>query len=476
MFPRLRAFAVLLTLAFPACATYQAVPLKPADTAREFNQRTLAKADLCKYLESNGNAGAIACPLPQWNLASLTLAAFFYSPDLAVADAKLQVAKAAVITAAERPNPSIGLGPEYAATAAPNFAPWALGTFQINWPIETAGKRGYRVAQAQRLADAAALSVGEAAWRVRSAVRTALLNYLIAKQEYALARDYASTSEQMAQLLEQRVGAGAASAPEANLAMANAAAAQVKAAQAQSRVPETLNALATAVGVPMDALADANFTWPDLEHPPDDESLTPARVQQLALLNRIDLRRMLAEYAAADEALKLEIAKQYPDVNLGGSYSWEVNENIFELFPVVTLPLMNQNQGPIAEARAKRAQVAAEFNSLQDAIIGQANGALTQYRGALAGWQRGSQSAVFARKRLAAMREAARLGDIDALSLATARLEAVVVEQAKLSALGGAQAAMGALEDATERPLEPGDLKSFTLPASIPYGSAEQRP
>jgi len=39
-------------------------------------------------------------------------------------------------------------------------------------------------------------------------------------------------------------------------------------------------------------------------------SITPARVRQLALLNRIDLRRMLVQYAAADEALTLEIARQ----------------------------------------------------------------------------------------------------------------------------------------------------------------------
>jgi outer membrane protein, heavy metal efflux system len=450
-----------------ACATYQPAPLKSDEIAHQFAGRTLANPDLCAYLASNLGAAASICPVAQWDLAHLTLAAFFHSPDLALAEAQLKVAQAAIITAGQRPNPSVGIGTAYAATAAPNFAPWALGSASVNFPIETAGKRAYRIAQAERLADVAAIGVGETAWRVRSAVRAALLNYLIAQRQFRLAGAYEAASERIAQLLQERVDAGAASAPELNLALANLAAARLKAAQAQSSVPEMLNALATALGVPADALEDATFSWPALEHPPNAPALTPAHMRQLALLDRLDLRRTLAQYAAADEALKLEIARQYPDINIAGGYSWEVNENIFELFPVVTLPLMNQNQGPIAEARARRAQVAAQFVALQDRVIGRANGALARYRGALAALHQASRSAVFSEERAAGMRRAADLGDIDALTLATAQLETVVAEQSKLSALAGAQTALGALEDAVQRPLEDGDLKSFNLPGSL---------
>ncbi len=388
----------------------------------------------------------------------------------------MKVARAAIITAAQRPNPSFGLGPAYAATAVPNFAPWAIGSATINFPIETAGKRGYRIAQPERLADAAALGVGDTAWRVRSAVRAALLNYLMARREYALARANETASERIAQMLQERFDAGAVSAPQLNLAFANLAASRLKAAQAQSRVPQTLNALATALGVTADALRNTAFAWPQLDHPPDEASLTPARVRRLALLDRLDLRRKLAQYAAADEALKLEIARQYPDINLAGGYSWEVNENIFELFPVVTLPLMNRNQGPIAQARARRAEVAAEFTALQDAIIGQADGALTRYRGALAALHQGTRFAAFAEQRLAATRRAADLGDIDAFTLATTQLETAVAQQSKLSALGDAQAALGALEDAVQRPLGNGDLKSFILPTALQNTAGELTP
>jgi cobalt-zinc-cadmium efflux system outer membrane protein len=457
---------VAIACAVCGCATYKPAPLKPEQTARQFQQRTLDRPELCAYLiKQNPAADGSSCPPHSWNLSTLTLAGFYYSPALEVAEAKLKVARAGIITAAQRPNPSIGLGPAYAATAVPSFAPWAIGAAQINFPIETAGKRGYRIAQARRLADASAIAVGEAGWSVRSAVRAGLVNYVIAQREYRLARDYASASERIAQLLKERVDAGASAAPELNLFLANLATARLKAAQAQSRVPEALNALAAAVGVPVDALAQQRIEWPAVAHPPDCASLTMAEVRKMALLNRLDLRRMLAQYAAADEALKLEIARQYPDINLGGGYSWEVNENLFELLPVITLPLMNHNQGPIAQARATRAAVAAEFSALQQSIIAQASGALTAYRGALQAYQQGSSSAEFAQKRLTSTQQASRLGDIDALTLTTTQLQTIIAEQARLTAMAGAQTALGALEDAIERPLASGDLKTFSLPA-----------
>jgi outer membrane protein, heavy metal efflux system len=460
---RVTAFIFLSTCAV-SCATYRPAPLESAKAAQQFAERTVASPDLCSYLKANLADALPACPPAQWDLAALTLAGFFYSPELRVAEANLNVAKAAIITAGQRPNPTIGLGPMYAASAASSFAPWAIGAAELNFPIETAGKRGYRIAQAERLANAAALGVGETAWHVRGAVRTALLNHLLAQRECDLARAYESASERTAQLLQERVSAGAASEPELNLALANLAAARLKAAQAQTRVPDTLNTLAAVLGVPVDALQGMTFTWPQLEQPLDEPSLTEQRIRQLALLNRIDLRRMLAEYAAADEGLKLEIARQYPDINLGGSYSWEVGENIFQLLPIITLPLMNQNQGPIAQARAKRGQVAAEFTTLQQSIIAQANGVLTRYRGALNAFAQASSSAAFSQKRLAGMERAAELGDIDALALATTKLESIIAEQLKAHALADAQASLRALEDAVERPLGGDDLKSYSLP------------
>jgi len=65
-----------------SCADYRPAPLRPAEAAHQFAERTLGGPDLCSYLRANLTAALPKCPPTRWDLASLTLAGFFYSPDL----------------------------------------------------------------------------------------------------------------------------------------------------------------------------------------------------------------------------------------------------------------------------------------------------------------------------------------------------------------------------------------------------------
>jgi cobalt-zinc-cadmium efflux system outer membrane protein len=459
--------AGLLAVCLYGCATYHREPLEPAKVARQFDSRSMSNAGLCRYLETNPDTKLSSCPPPQWNLAALTLVGFYYSPDITVADARVREADAAVITARAVPNPTVHVGPQFREAISPNFAPWGIGSFNLDLPIETAGKRGYRTAQAQRLADAARLAAGETAWDVRSRIRAALLQYLLDLRERDLAAHEEETLAQVVRLFEQRVNAGGASRPELDLAQSNFQAAKLKVIEIVARVSVDRNALSTALGVPVQALDAVAFSWPGFDSPPGQHSLSPTEIQRLALLNRIDLRRQLAQYAAADEALKLEIAKQYPDINITGGYSWEGGENIFELGPSAVLPVFNQNQGPIAEAEARRREVAAQFLAMQAGIIEQSQTTLTRYRGALGALDAAHSAAELSAKRLGQATRAVAVGESDTVVLAQAQLQDLTAQQGLLDSLTNAQSALGALEDSIQRPLDDGDIGSFTLPAAL---------
>src|SRR6266852_4820796 len=394
----LTALAVLLVGGLEGCATYHPEPLDAVKTARQLDRRSLANAELCRYLAANMGANLPTCPPPQWSLAALTLAGFYYSPDLAGADARVREAGAAVITAGAVPNPTAHVGPQFREAISPNFPPWGIGSFSLDLPIETAGKRSYRIAEAERLADAARLAAAEAAWGVRSRIRAALLQYLRDLRERDLSAHEEDTLAQVVRLFEQRVRAGAASQPELYLAQSSLQGAKLKFIEIVARVSVDRNILSAALGVPLQALD--GLSWPGFDSPPGQQRLSPAEIQQLALLNRIDLRRQLAQYAAADEALKLEIATQYPDINLAGGYSWEGGENIFELGPSAVLPVFNRNRGPIAEAEARRREIAAQFLAMQAGIIEQSRTALARYRGAFGALEAARSAAELQAKRL----------------------------------------------------------------------------
>ena len=162
--------AVLLT----GCVRYQPKPLAPAQTENLFNSRTLADDRLKAFIETNAPTIVKEWPRRSWDLTGLTLAAFYYHPSLDVARAQVGVAEAGVITAGGRPNPTLSFSPEYAFNPDAGLSPWVAG-FNLDIPIETAGKRGYRIAQARLLTEAARLQLAETGWQVRSRVRAALL-------------------------------------------------------------------------------------------------------------------------------------------------------------------------------------------------------------------------------------------------------------------------------------------------------------
>ena len=114
----------------------------------------------------------------------LTFAAFYFHPSLEVARAQWNVAKAGIRTAGGRPNPTLSVTPEYAFNAEPGMSPW-LATLNLSVPIETAGKRGYRIAGAQQMAEAARLNLASMAWQVRSNVRGSLLDFSVLRRRAA---------------------------------------------------------------------------------------------------------------------------------------------------------------------------------------------------------------------------------------------------------------------------------------------------
>ena len=105
-------------------------------------------------------------PLRRWDLAELTLAAVYFQPTLALARAQAERAGAAVRTAGALPNPTLSIAPEIASNAASGVSPW-LASIHLDWPVETAGKRGHRIVRAEAVAAGARFDVWSEVWRLR---------------------------------------------------------------------------------------------------------------------------------------------------------------------------------------------------------------------------------------------------------------------------------------------------------------------
>jgi outer membrane protein TolC len=450
---------VFLTLTTAlACRHFEPAPLAPEASAEALENRSLSDPGLRSLFEQVLSTPPATWPPEKWDLTALTLVGLYFQPSLDLARAQWQVAQAGVATAGARPNPTLSFLPQFVSNTDPGVgvSPWVV-TSSLDWPIETAGKRGYRIERAEALASAAGLAVDEAAWQVRARVRAQLLDFVAARERAHRLTEQVVKEQEVVTLLEERVRLGAASLAE--LAPARLAALQSSAdlaeverqrAEAWVRLAEALGVTPRALeGIEIDFSVDTDLAGGALA------GLPPEEVRHRGLHNRADLKAALAEYEATQSALQLEIARQYPDLRIGPGYEYDQGLNKWAVVGVsVELPVMNRNQGPIGEAEARRSEAAARFVALQAQAIAEMDRALANLGAAREALRRSESVLAAEHERVRTIAGALSAGAADRLALRTAEAEEVRAERITLDAKVRVQQATGDLEAAVQQPVE----------------------
>jgi outer membrane protein TolC len=459
---RLCVLAAAASLA--GCVAYEAAPIDPESTRNAFEARTLSDPELVTFARASLPAEA-PFPPPIWTLDDLTVVALYDNPGIAVARAELAATKAGVVSASARPNPTLALDPEYVANAGGGLQSWVLGA-RLDVPIETAGKRDLRVERANRIVDAAELALYDAAWHVRSRLRGALLDHASAERDVQLLGEELGARRDALALLEQRFAVGDVSRPDLTDADIQRGRTELELRARTAHVRELRAQIAAALGVSVRALDGQLVAWPDVENPVprpdlqsngleshDLESHGLESTERADPSSRLDVRRSLAEYAAAEAEVELEIAKQYPDVALGPGYTYDQGAHKFLIGFSMPIPIFNKNEGPIAEAEARRAAAQARFLALQAAAIGEIETAQARYAGAVEELAQAETVLARHRERERRLERAVAIGAEDRLALSEARVQSAVFARSRLEAAHRVNAALGDLEDALQRPL-----------------------
>lgn len=428
---------------------YTPVPLSPEATLGALEARRLDDPAVARFARAGGEEGA--WPPAAWDLRRLTVAALYFSPALDVARAQWDAALGAAITAGARPNPSLTASEGYnATTPRSEVTPW-IPQVALAIPVDVFGKRRARLDRARALTESARLNVVTEAWQVRRRVREAFLDLYVARASDSLIAQRAALHAAMVRILEAQQSLGEVSSfavTQARLAQADSRLAALDAAQQRARAR---SALAEAVGVSSTTIDAAALDVEALER--ITVELPSDALRRQALVNRSDVRSALADYAAAQDALQLEVRNQYPDLTLGPGYQLDQTDIKWTLALSLPVALLNRNRGPIAEAIARRAEAAARLTSVQVRALAEVDAALTTSGLAIAqlgvadsllqGVQRQERSA----------RASYQAGETGRLELLGVQLELVNLALARLGAVASAQRAVGALEDAVQRPL-----------------------
>jgi outer membrane protein, heavy metal efflux system len=466
--PRVRWMAAAcFGLVLTACASYKPAPISAATSAEAIRARSLTDVRLRTFIaaarasDSRLEISDSAVTDEHWDLTTLTLAALYYHPNLDLARARFAEARAGVTTAAQTPNPSLSFEELSYRPGVSGSPAWTVAPV-INFLVETFGKRQHRTKEAQALEEAAHADLTTVSWQVRGGVRDALLSLWAAQHRLALVRQRLDLQEQLVRLLEHRLAVGAASALDVARERANRNQISLASRDAERQGTIARTHLAEAIGITLAALEGVDLSFARFDQPEQPGiDVGTGELRQTALVSRSDVQALLAQYAAAESALALQIANQYPNITLSPGYGYDAGQHKYMLLPAMDLPIFNQNQGPIAAALARREAAAALFTALQTEVIDTVDGATAQYQAATRALATADELLADEQDREGRTSRWFEAGEADRPTLLTAQLERIAAEQSRFDALLQQRQALGAIEDALQHP-----FYGPTMPAS----------
>ena len=273
-------------------------------------------------------------------LADAISRAFNSNPGLRAALKDIDIARGQRIQAAKMPNPEVsflseGLHRDRRTT-----------TLQLNQEIELGGKRGARIASAEREQDIAAADVASFRANLRADVVTAFFDVLAAQERLTLAQASQELSQRVTGAASRRVIAGKISPVEETRARVAEASTKIELSQAANELALARQRLsATWGGKSPDFGGVEPPAIPTGAHPSTSELLTHVSSSPQFARARIEIER---QKALAD----IERSRRIPNVtvSIGSKRDDQVAGRQTVVGVAIPLPLFDRNQGNLLSA------------------------------------------------------------------------------------------------------------------------------
>jgi CRISPR system Cascade subunit CasA len=225
---------------------------------------------------------------------------------------------------------------------------------------------------------------------------------------------------------------------------------------AQGNLDAALVALAKALGVspgalrglsPVSRLGDAEPSLLNLQAWRRD-----------AAASRRDVLRAVADYDIAEQALRTEVATQYPALSVGPGYFYDHGVNKLPWDLSLALPPWDLNRRAIAQAEAARADAGKSLEAAQASALAEVDAAAVAFHQAWTDLKRTrDRDLPLAARAAGAADRSASAGETDKVDDLAARAALIDVDLALLDAKHAAHGATADLEDALRRPFDPAE-------------------
>lgn len=375
----------LAALVGAACQSYSPVPLELDARMDAVSSRIGDVAEHGRFIDVLEGSGQEApesldvsdgVTLPEGEVLAL-----FYNANLRVARLDAGVALARFENAGLWQDPVFGFDGAQVLTPGDDLEYGAtLGlTLPVSGRLAVAKDRAgaaYEV-QLRRIVDAE--------WRLRVSLRQAWYEWTAAERRRQLLEGVIEQVERIGAIAARLKEAGAMREADERLIRIELVGRRAELTAAQLASQQVRVRLLWMMGLPPDASLDLR-TVQSLPSPAADGDF----VERVVAANT-ELAALQAEYRVAEEALRLAVRKQYPDVSLGTGYGSEDEDRRVLFGFSLPIALLNRNRAEIAATRARREVARGTVETALERIVREARqaeltiGAAREQRRQLAG-------------------------------------------------------------------------------------------
>jgi cobalt-zinc-cadmium efflux system outer membrane protein len=304
------------------------------------------------------------------------LVALVFNPDLRIARLEANVARAGAENAGLWQDPTLGVDLERILSSVEH--PWIVAS-TIGVTIPLSGRLGAEKGAATATSEAAMQTVLAEEWRIRIAVREAWRTWVAAQRRAELATDTLRRVDSIVSIVDRLEQGGEIGRVDSRLFRVEQATRRSDLAVLESQTREAELRVRALMGLSPDApltFVAASGSTGDL----DAEGDLAARLES----GNLELATVASEYHVAEQRLRLEIRKQYPDLTIGPGGKQEDGDTRVLLGLSLPLPLWNQNRRGVAEALAQREVAQARYETTFERLAGELARARLRYAAAIA--------------------------------------------------------------------------------------------
>jgi outer membrane protein, heavy metal efflux system len=417
-----------------------------------FAARRLESDALNQFLALAGQA--LPSKDQAWDFETLAMVSTFFNPDMAVSEAHWRETLASSeVLLSPRSLQLDFLADHHSLTEPSRPTPWAWG-IGFEFVLPDADRRAAKTKLATGQVALARLEVAISGWRGRSVLRSAWIEYFAAQGRDRLAEQQLEIARTHFSFMSRRVEAGLQGRGDLQMAQdllkrvendraesQRAVASQEAQLRASLHLPPNTNQLPLLKALDWEAMYAQALV------------LSIEKLQELALNNRLDLKEAEARYALADAKLRLEVAQQYPELNLRPGYEWDQGDHRIRLGLGLPISLPAAHKVSVDTASAERDTQGKMLLAKQELVLQELAQARLDCAAARDRLKDMTLAKQWSERALDQVKLGIRLGELDPLQGFEAEQKTMNAKSQTLEAELVFQKSLARLEDVLQQPL-----------------------